>query len=83
VTGVVEKPADPSSPFVTTRCYVLPEDILRDCALLRPSAERKYQLSEAVGVLVRAGYEVGDSSALKRVNMNAPEDVERASGLVE
>ena len=60
VTGLVEKPAEPSSTLVTTGCYVLPEDAFHACALLRPSAEGEYQLSEAVGLLVRAGY--GDGS---------------------
>jgi glucose-1-phosphate thymidylyltransferase len=49
VTGLVEKPAEPSSTLVTTGCYVLPEDVFHACALLRPSAEGEYQLSEAVG----------------------------------
>jgi len=49
VTEIVEKPAEPSSALVTTGCYVLPEDVFHACALLRPSAEGEYQLSEAVG----------------------------------
>ena len=79
VTGIVEKPADPSSTLVTTGCYVLPEEVFHACALLRPSAEGEYQLSEAVGLLVRAGYEVATVRLGERVNVNTPEDVERAS----
>ncbi|WP_017342232.1 sugar phosphate nucleotidyltransferase [Halorubrum sp. T3] len=82
VTGLVEKPADPSSRLVTTGCYVLPEDVFHACALLRPSAEGEYQLSEAVGLLVRAGYEVETVRLGERVNVNTPEDVEQASELV-
>ncbi|SDF03983.1 glucose-1-phosphate thymidylyltransferase [Halorubrum xinjiangense] len=82
VTGLVEKPAEPSSTLVTTGCYVLPEDIFHACALLRPSAEGEYQLSEAVGLLVRAGYEVATVRLGERVNVNMPEDVERAGELV-
>ncbi|OYR69605.1 sugar nucleotidyltransferase [Halorubrum ezzemoulense] len=82
VTGLVEKPAEPSSTLVTTGCYVLPEDVFHACALLRPSAEGEYQLSEAVGLLVRAGYEVTTVRLDERVNVNTPEDVERAAGLV-
>jgi glucose-1-phosphate thymidylyltransferase len=81
VTGIVEKPADPSSTLVTTGCYVVPEDIFHACALLRPSAEGEYQLSEAVGLLVRAGYEVATVRVGGRVNVNTPDDVERASEL--
>ena len=82
VTGVVEKPAEPSSTLVTTGCYVLPEDVFHACALLRPSTEGEYQLSEAVGLLVRAGYEVATVQLGERMNVNTPADVERASGLV-
>ncbi|SFR34640.1 glucose-1-phosphate thymidylyltransferase [Halorubrum sodomense] len=82
VTGIVEKPAEPPSTLVTTGCYVLPEDVFHACALLRPSAEGEYQLSEAVGLLVRAGYEVETVRVGERVNVNIPDDIERASGLV-
>ncbi|MDB9235686.1 nucleotidyltransferase family protein [Halorubrum ezzemoulense] len=82
VTGIVEKPAEPSSTLVTTGCYVLPEDIFHACALLRPSAEGEYQLSEAVSLLVRAGDEAATVRAGERVNVNTPEDVDRASELV-
>ncbi|QUO47721.1 sugar phosphate nucleotidyltransferase [Halorubrum ruber] len=83
VTGIVEKPADPSSTLVTTGCYVLPADVFHACALLRPSAEGEYQLSEAVGLLVRAEYEVATVRVSERVNVNTLEDVARASELVK
>ena len=82
VMGIIEKPAEPSSTLVTTGCYVLPEDVFHACALLRPSAEGEYQLSEAVGLLVRAGYEVTTARVGERVNVNTPVDVERAGELV-
>jgi glucose-1-phosphate thymidylyltransferase len=82
VTGIVEKPAEPSSTLVTTGCYVLPEDVFHACALLRPSAEGEYQLSEAVGLLVRARYDVETVRLGERVNVNTSEDVEQASELV-
>ena len=82
VTGIVEKPEDPPSTLVTTGCYVLSGDVFHACALLRPSAEGEYQLSEAVGLLVRAGYEVATVQVGERVNVNMPADVERASELV-
>jgi glucose-1-phosphate thymidylyltransferase len=83
VTGLVEKPAEPSSTLVTTGCYVLPEDVFHACALCRPSAEGEYQLSEAVDLLVRAGYEVATVRVGGRVNVNTPADVERAAELVD
>jgi len=82
VTEIVEKPDDPPSTLVTTGCYMLPADVFHACALLRPSAEGEYQLSEAVGLLMRAGYEVATVRLGERVNVNMPADVERASELV-
>lgn len=83
VTGIVEKPKDPPSTLVTTGCYVLPEDVFHACALVRPSAEGGYQLSEAVGLLVRAGYEMATVRLGERVNVNTPDDVERAGELID
>ncbi|WP_240471169.1 MULTISPECIES: hypothetical protein [Halorubrum] len=60
----------------------MPEDVFHACALLRPSADGEFQLSEAVGVLVRAGYEVATVRVGERVNVNTSEDIERASELV-
>jgi glucose-1-phosphate thymidylyltransferase len=82
VTGMVEKPAEPSSTLVTTRCYVLSADIFHACALLWPSVGGEYQLSEAVGLFIRAGYEVATVRVGERVNVNTPADVERAAELV-
>jgi glucose-1-phosphate thymidylyltransferase len=50
--------------------------------LLRRSAEGEYQLSEAVGLLIRAGYEVATVRLGERANVNTPADVERASELI-
>ena len=82
VTGMVEKPAEPSSTLVTTRCYVLSADIFHACALLWSSAEGEYQLSEAVGLLIRAGYDVATVRGDERVNMNTLAEVARASETV-
>jgi glucose-1-phosphate thymidylyltransferase len=82
VTGLIEKPAEPLSTLVTIGCYVLPEGVFHACALLRLSAEGEHQLSEAVGLLVRAGYEVVTVRVGERVNVNTSEDIERASELV-
>jgi glucose-1-phosphate thymidylyltransferase len=82
VTDLVEKPNDPPSTLVTTGCYVLPEDIFHACALLRPSADGEYQLSEAVGLLVQAGYNFETVRLGERVNVNTPDDIERAGRLI-
>ncbi|WP_241987169.1 sugar phosphate nucleotidyltransferase [Halorubrum sp. SD690R] len=49
VTRIVEKPSEPSSTLVTIGWDILSKDVFHACALLRPSAEDEYQLSEAVG----------------------------------
>ena len=82
VTGLVEKPDDPPSTLVTTGCYVLPADIFHACALVQPSAEGEYQLSDAVGLLVHAGYEIETVRLGERVNVNTPADIERVARLV-
>ncbi|ELZ50783.1 hypothetical protein C464_01636 [Halorubrum coriense DSM 10284] len=53
---------------------------LHACALLRPSAESEYQLSEEGNLLVRAGYEVETVRLGERVN--TPEDVGQAKELL-
>jgi dTDP-glucose pyrophosphorylase len=58
------------------------DDIFHACALLWPSAEGEYQLSEAVGLLIRAGYDVATVRVDERVNMNTLAEVARASETV-
>ncbi|WP_254921609.1 sugar phosphate nucleotidyltransferase [Halorubrum sp. Ea1] len=81
VTGIVEKSAELSSTLVTTGCYVLPADVFHACALLQSSAEGEYQLSEVLGLLVRAGYDVATLRFGGRMNVNTPADVAWASEL--
>lgn len=82
VSDIAEKPADPSSTLVTTGCYVLPDDVFEACKLAQPSAEGEYQLSEAVGLLVSAGYAIETVRIDERVNVNRPDDIDRAHALV-
>ena len=60
----------------------MPEDVFEACKLVQPSAEGEYQLSEAVGLLVHAGYGFERVRVGKRVNVNRPADVARAEELV-
>lgn len=83
VTGITEKPAEPSSTLVTTGCYVLPPAVFHACALVQPTAEGEYQLSEAVGLLCRAGFAIETVRLGERVNVNTPSDIERAARLVD
>ena len=83
ITGIVEKPADPPSQLVTTGCYVLPAEAFHACALVQPSAEGEYQLSEAVGLLCRAGFNFETVELGARVNINEPADIERAEELLK
>lgn len=83
VTGVVEKPADPPSTLATTGCYVLPAEVFDALELLRPSERGEYELTDALGVLVRAGARV-DAIPLEcdRVNVNEPGDVAAAEAIL-
>jgi glucose-1-phosphate thymidylyltransferase len=83
VTGIVEKPADPPSRWVTTGCYVLPETIFDALELIRPSDRGEYELTDAIGVLIRAGVTV-EAVELEtdRVNVNTPADIDRAEQLL-
>lgn len=84
VTGIVEKPDDPPSNLVTTGCYVLPEAIFDALGLLRPSDRGEYELTDAVGLLLRAGMTVeAVELGSERVNVNTPADVERAEAILD
>ena len=82
VRSIVEKPDEPASTLVTTGCYALPEDVFEACKLVQPSAENEYQLSEAVSLLASAGYAIRTVQVHSRVNVNRPEDIERAEQLL-
>ena len=82
VVGIVEKPAEPPSTLVTTGCYVLPPETFHALALVRPTAEGEIQLSEAVGLLCRAGFAIETVRLGERVNVNTPADVARAAALL-
>ena len=92
VTEVVEKPDEPPSTLVTTGCYVLPAEIFDALRLCRPSDRGEYELTDAIDVYVRADAidvyvragAIVDTVELdvERVNVNTPEDVERAAAVV-
>lgn len=80
VTGVVEKPDDPPSTLITTGCYVLPAAVGHACALVQPGPTGEVELTAAVDLLARAGYEIVPIEADSwRVNVNTPRDIERAT----
>lgn len=80
VVGMVEKPDDPPSRLVSAGCYAFSPAVFEACRLVRPSERGEYELSDAVDVLLAAGAGV-DVVELEgwRVNVNTPEDVERAA----
>ena len=83
VVDLMEKAETPASQLANAGCYMLPEAIFRACDLLRPGAEGEYQLSDAVGVLCRAGFEFAPVELEGwRVNVNTPEDIERAEAKI-
>lgn len=83
VTGLVEKPDDPPSTRIGAGCYVLPPVIGKALELVRPSDRGEIELTDAVDLLVAAGYTVvavpfeGD-----RINVNRPQDIEAAERLL-
>jgi len=83
VKRVVEKPDDPPSRLSTTGCYVLSEEIFTTLELRRPSDRGEYELSAAVSLLAAAGATV-ETVPLDgwRVNINTPNDVDRAERLL-
>lgn len=84
VTDIVEKPENPPSRLVTTGCYVLPESIFDALRLLHPSERGEYELTDAIGVLIRAGARVTAVELdADRVNVNTQADLERAAALVK
>jgi dTDP-glucose pyrophosphorylase len=84
VTDIVEKPEKPPSRLVTTGCYVLPESIFDALSLLHPSERGEYELTDAIGVLIRAGARVTAVELdTERVNVNTQADLERAAALVK
>lgn len=55
VTGIVEKPAEPPSTLVPRGCYAFSPDILHACHLVTPGRTGEYELTDAIGLLLRAG----------------------------
>lgn len=79
IVEIVEKSSDPPSTLVSAGCYLLPLAIFHACRLIRPGADGEYQLSDAVSVLCRAGYDfVPVHLDGWRVNVNTPADIDRA-----
>ncbi len=83
ITEIVEKPDDPPSTLITTGCYVMPPAIFDALELVRPSERQEIELSEAVGLLLEAGYTVIPVLYEgARVNVNRPEDVATAERII-
>jgi dTDP-glucose pyrophosphorylase len=83
VTAVVEKPDDPPSTRVLTGLFAFDPSIFHACHLVQPSDRGEYELTDAIDLFLRAERRVetvpfeGD-----RVNVNTPDDRERAQRLV-
>ena len=84
VTGITEKPEEPSSTLVTTGVYALSEVIFEHCRTISPSARGEYELADAIDRLLEAGGVV-EHVELEgwRVNVNRPADLEKASRRLE
>lgn len=81
--GVVEKPADPPSTWVTRGCYAFSPLVFEACRQIQPSETGEYELSAAVDWLIRTGATVVTVPFEGRcVNVNTPDDIEAAEQLV-
>ncbi len=80
---IVEKPAEPPSTLVTTGVYGLSPEIFDACRRIDPSDRGEYELADALTLLIEGGrrVEVVELDGW-RVNVNTPEDVERAERLL-
>ncbi|MFB6361927.1 MAG: UTP--glucose-1-phosphate uridylyltransferase, partial [Halobacteriales archaeon] len=64
-------------------CYVFSPLIFHACHLVQPSDRGEYELSDAVDLLLAAGRTVETVSFEGRcVNVNTPQDLERAAALL-
>lgn len=83
VTSVEEKPNEPSSTLVSAGCWFLPPAVFHALALVRPSDRDEYELTDAVDLLVEAGWRV-DAITFdgERININTQSDLESAEQLV-
>lgn len=79
VVGVVEKPEDPPTRLATTGCFAFSPRIFEACRAIQPSDRGEYELPDAIQWLLEDG---GTVQTVRfegwRVNVNTPQDVERA-----
>ena len=81
--AVVEKPSAPPSTQVLTGLFAFSPEIFHACHLVQPSARGEYELTDAIDLFLRADRRV-ETVAFdgQRVNVNTPDDRERAERLV-
>lgn len=84
VTRVVEKADDPPSTLVSAGAYAFEPAIFEACRSIEPAETGEYELADAITWLVDRGHAVGvHRHEGERVNVNVPDDVERAARLVD
>lgn len=82
VRRVVEKADDPPSTLVSAGAYAFEQPLFDACRQIDPAPTGEYELADAITWLVDRGYEVGTRRyGGERVNVNEPDDVERAAAL--
>jgi glucose-1-phosphate thymidylyltransferase len=59
VFKLVEKPAQPKSPYVVAGAYLLPQEIFTAIKKIRPSARGEYEITDAVQFLIDEGHSFG------------------------
>lgn len=82
VVDLVEKPDDPPSRLATTGCFAVSPRVFETCRAIYRSERGEYGLVDAVHWLLEGGGAVETVRVdAWRLNVNAPEDVERAGAL--
>lgn len=84
LAGLVEKPNDPPSRWVTRGCHAFSPRLFAACRRLRPAATGEFELTAAVERLVEAGARVETVPLDGRcVNVNVPADLARAERILQ
>jgi len=83
VVGVVEKPANPKSPYAVTGLYCYDHSIFEAVASIQPSARGELEISDAHQYLIDHGFSVGYTEVVGWwKDTGKPEDLLEANRLV-
>lgn len=83
VTRIVEKPKEKFSEYGSAGLMVLEPIIFSALPYIKPTAEGEYHIGDALQYLIDRGHKVGYKIIdTWRINLNKPEDIEKAEKLI-